>query len=174
MYLYLIRHGIAVDLDTVSTDLVISDESRPLTKEGRNKLKQVADRFQISGLKFDLIITSPLVRARQTTDMLIERELSSQVEVSPNLAPNGNLPAWLTEWNNGLRQRVDANLDISRLALVGHEPNLSQWAELLIFGKIYNRLVLKKCGIIGLKFPERNLEIGTAQLHCLIPPKYLV
>ncbi len=174
MYLYLIRHGIAVDLDTMSTDLVIDDESRSLTKEGRNKFKQVADRLEISGLKFDLIISSPLVRARQTSDILVDRQLSSQLEISPNLAPTGNLPAWLTEWNDGMRQRHDANLDVSRLALVGHEPNLSQWAELLIFGKIHDRLLLKKGGIIGLKFPDRHIEIGTAQLHCLIPPKYLV
>lgn len=174
MYLYLIRHGIAVDLDTMGTDLVVSDESRPLTKEGRNKFKQVADHLKISGLKFDLVITSPLIRARQTTDIIIERELSSQLEVSLNLAPTGNLPAWLKEWNDGMRQRCDANLDVSRLALVGHEPNLSQWAELLIFGKIHNRLILKKGGIIGLKFADRQIEIGTAQLHCLIPPKYLV
>jgi phosphohistidine phosphatase len=170
MYLYLIRHGIAVDLDTISADLVVSDELRPLTKEGRNKLKQVAESLHRSGLKFDLIITSPLVRAKQTTDLLIERQLCSHLEVSPHLMPAGNLPAWLTEWE----KRSSDNSDLSRLALVGHEPNLSQWAELLIFGRIYNQLVLKKGGIIGLKFPNGKIAIGTAQLHCLIPPKYLV
>jgi phosphohistidine phosphatase len=170
MYLYLIRHGIAVDLDTIPLDSTITDELRPLTKEGRNKFKQVAERLQISGLKLDLIITSPLVRAKQTTDLLIDRQICSQLEVSPHLAPTGNLPAWLTEWE----ERSRASLAISKLALVGHEPNLSQWAELLIFGRIYNQLVLKKGGIIGLKFPNGKIAIGTAQLHCLIPPKYLV
>jgi phosphohistidine phosphatase len=170
MYLYLIRHGIAVDLDAIAPDSPLTDDLRPLTKEGRNKLKQVAERLQISGLKLDLIITSPLIRAKQTTDLLIDRQLGSQVEVSPHLAPTGNLPGWLTEWNRRSRE----NLDISKLALVGHEPNLSHWAELLVFGRIYNQLVLKKGGIIGLKFPNGKIEIGTAQLHCLIPPKYLV
>lgn len=169
MYLYLIRHGIAVDLDTIAPDLTLTDELRPLTKEGRNKLKQVAEKLQISGLKFDLIITSPLIRAKQTADLLIDRQLGSQLEVSPHLAPTGNLPAWLTEW-----ERSKDSLAISKLALVGHEPNLSQWAELLIFGKVYNQLILKKGGIIGLKFPNGRIEIGTAQLHFLIPPKYLV
>jgi phosphohistidine phosphatase len=169
MHLYLIRHGIAVDLDTIPLDSTITDELRPLTKEGRNKLKQVAEKLQISGLKLDLIISSPLIRAKQTTDLLIDRQLSSQLEISPHLAPRGNLPAWLTEWET--RSRHD--LPISKLALVGHEPNLSQWAELLIFGRIYNQIVLKKGGIIGLKFPDGKMAIGTAQLHCLIPPKYL-
>ncbi len=170
MYLYLIRHGIAVDLDPIAPDSTLTDDLRPLTKEGRNKFKQVAERLQISGLKLDLIITSPLIRAKQTADLLIDRQLGSQVEVSPHLSPTGNLPGWLTEWNRRSRE----NLDISKLALVGHEPNLSQWAELLVFGRIYNQLVLKKGGIIGLKFPNGKIEIGTAQLHCLIPPKYLV
>jgi phosphohistidine phosphatase len=170
MYLYLIRHGIAVDLDTIPLDSNLTDELRPLTKEGRNKFKQVAERLQISGLKLDLIITSPLIRAKQTSDLLIDRQICSQLEVSSHLAPTGNLPAWLTAW----AERSRASLDISKLALVGHEPNLSQWAELLIFGRIYNQLVLKKGGIIGLKFPEGKIAIGTAQLHCLIPPKYLV
>jgi phosphohistidine phosphatase len=170
MHLYLIRHGIAVNLDTTPLDSTITDELRPLTKEGRNKLKQVAEKLQVSGLKFDLIITSPLIRAKQTTDLLIDRQLGGHLEISPHLAPTGNLPAWLTEWEKRSRD----NLPISKLALVGHEPNLSQWAELLVFGRIYNQLVLKKGGIIGLKFPNDKIAIGTAQLHCLIPPKYLV
>jgi phosphohistidine phosphatase len=170
MHLYLIRHGIAVDLDTIPLDSTLTDELRPLTKEGRNKLKQVAEKLHRSGLKFDLIITSPLLRAKQTTDLFIDRQLGEQLEISPHLAPTGNLPAWLTDWET----RSRGNLPIAKLALIGHEPNLSQWAELLIFGRIYNQLVLKKGGIIGLKFPNGKIAIGTAQLHCLIPPKYLV
>jgi phosphohistidine phosphatase len=170
MYLYLIRHGIAVDLATIPLDAKLTDELRPLTKEGRNKLKQVAERLQRSGLKFDLIISSPLIRAKQTTDLLIDRQLGGHLEISPHLAPAGNLPAWLSEWEKRSRD----NLPISKLALVGHEPNLSQWAELLIYGRIYNQLVLKKGGIIGLQFSNGKIAIGTARLHCLIPPKYLV
>jgi phosphohistidine phosphatase len=170
MYLYLIRHAIATELDPTATDPIVSDESRPLTKEGRTKFKQVADRLQLSGLKFDLTISSPLVRARQTADLLVDRQLSSQVDISPDLAPRGDLETWLTAWND----RSTGDRTISRLALIGHEPNLSQWAELLIFGKLYDRLILKKGGVIGLKFPDSKIAIGTAQLHCLIPPKYLV
>jgi phosphohistidine phosphatase len=62
---------------------------------------------------------------------------------------------------------------ISNLALVGHEPNLSQWAELLLFGQVRHKLILKKGGMIGLKFPNERLQIGAAQLHCLISSKYL-
>ncbi len=170
MYLYLIRHGIATDPDPFAIDKIASDELRSLTKLGRKKVEQVADRLVKLQVKLDLIITSPLVRARQTADLLLDSQLSSQLEVSQELKPSGNLPAWLQEWD---ARSIDA-LPISGLALVGHEPNLSQWAELFVFGKVCDRLVLKKGGIIGLKFEENRMAIGTAQLCCLLSPKYLI
>ncbi len=168
MYLYLIRHGIAVNLDTIDADLTMSDSARPLTKTGRKKMQQVAKNLHKCGLEFDRIFTSPLVRAQATADILIDHKLSSQLEVSQDLAPAGTLESWMAWW--GVRANQNP---ISNLALVGHEPNLSEWAELLIFGNIQHRLILKKGGVIGLQFPEDKIEIGAAQLYCLIPPKYL-
>lgn len=170
MYLYLIRHGIATDLDPHAVDSIASDELRSLTKLGRKKVEQVADRLVKLEVKFDLIITSPLVRARQTAEILLDKQLSSQLEVSQELKPSGNLPACLQEWD----ARSIEPTTISQLALVGHEPNLSRWAELFVFGKVCDRLVLKKGGIIGLKFEENRIAIGTAQLCCLLSPKYLI
>jgi phosphohistidine phosphatase len=167
MYLYLIRHGIAEDLALQNLDLIASDEARSLTQIGRKKMAQVADRIYKSELKFNLIMTSPLVRARQTADILIDTRLSNRLEISLDLAPTGNLQSWLTNWESR-----SPNKSFTTIALVGHEPNLSEWSELLIFGKIYHRLILKKGGMIGLKFPTDKIEIGTAQLYCLIPPKY--
>ena len=165
MYLYLIRHGIAEDLDPA--DSIANDELRCLTKAGRKRVEQVADRLNKLELKFDLIITSPLVRARQTADIFMDKQLSPKLEVSQELKPSGNLPAWLMDWD------ASNETNITNLALVGHEPNLSEWAELLIFGKVCHQLILKKGGIIGLKFTENRIAICTAQLWCLIPPKYL-
>jgi phosphohistidine phosphatase len=168
MYLYLIRHGIAEDLDPAA-DSIANDELRCLTKAGRKRVEQVADRLDELELKFDLIITSPLVRARQTAEILITKQLSPKLEISHELKPSGNLPAWLMEWD---ARSIDGN--IAQLALCGHEPHLSEWAELLIFGKVCHQLILKKGGIIGLKFTENRMAIGTAQLFCLLPPKYLI
>jgi phosphohistidine phosphatase len=169
MYLYLIRHGIAVDLDPINPDPTASDLARSLTKIGRKKIKQVAKHLQMSGLAFDTILSSPLVRAHQTAEILVAQNLSSQLEISTDLAPAGNLQSWITWWESRSTDKP-----ISKLALVGHEPNLSEWAELLIVGSIQHRLILKKGGVIGLKFPTSQISLGTAQLHCLIPPKYLI
>ncbi len=168
MYLYLIRHGIAEDSDPLVPNSIASDEIRTLTKVGRKKFTQVAEKLQELELSFDIIITSPLVRARQTAEILIDNQIGSQLELSPDLKPSGNLPSWLTAWNARPIDRA-----ISTVALIGHEPNLSQWAELLVFGKVCHKLILKKGGIIGLKCADGRLEVGTAQLHCLIPAKYL-
>ncbi|AFY92075.1 phosphohistidine phosphatase SixA [Chamaesiphon minutus] len=169
MYLYLIRHGIAVDLDPLTVDAIASDELRSLTKAGRKKVAQVADRLAELELRFDLIITSPLVRARQTADILLDKQLSPTLEVSDRLKPAGTIESWLMEWS----ARSHDISTISTVALVGHEPNLSEWAELFLFGRSEGKIILKKSGIIGLKFTD-NFKVGAAQLGCLIPPKYLL
>jgi phosphohistidine phosphatase len=169
MYLYLIRHGIAVDPDVLVADPIASDESRSLTKVGRKKIEQVADRLVKLELRFDLIMTSPLIRAKQTADLLINHQISRQLEISDDLKPMGDLQSWLTNWH----KRSD-HAAISTVALVGHEPNLAEWAELLIFGQVYHQLILKKGGLIGLKFEDDQIKVGSAQLSCLISPKYLI
>jgi phosphohistidine phosphatase len=169
MYLYLIRHGIAEDPDLLIPDSISRDEIRTLTKVGRKKITQVAAKLQKLELNFDLIITSPLVRAHQTAEIFINQQLSPKLEVSQDLKPSGNLPAWLTTWNARARDRA-----ITTVALVGHEPNLSEWAELLVFGKVCHKIILKKGGVIGLKFPDHQVGIEMAQLHYVISLKHLI
>ncbi len=169
MYLYLIRHGIAVDPDPLALDSIASDEVRSLTRTGRKRVEQVADKLTKLDLRFDLIMTSPLVRAQQTADILMDRQISPLLEVSQDLKPSAPIESWLTAWH--ARSDCDA---LATVALIGHEPNLSEWAESLIFDRVYHQLILKKGGIIGLKFPDQQIEIGTAQLYCLIPPKILL
>ncbi|RUR74426.1 phosphohistidine phosphatase SixA [Chlorogloeopsis fritschii PCC 6912] len=162
--LYLIRHGIA---EEATND--ITDEQRRLTKEGRQKTEKVAQRLKKLGFSFDLIATSPLVRARQTADILIEAGLSSQIEECTHLAPGGSIHSWLEDWFKP--RNFTPN---SQLALVGHEPCLSSWAEILLWGEAKERFVLKKAGMIGLRVPETGSVLGCSQMFWLTPPKYLL
>ncbi|BAZ28817.1 phosphohistidine phosphatase SixA [Cylindrospermum sp. NIES-4074] len=164
MELYLIRHGIAEDREAG-----IKDEDRKLTKEGRQKTEKIAQRLVTLDLHFDLIITSPLVRAQQTAEILIGAGLSSQLEQSSHLSPEGNINNWLAEW---LEPRKYPQK--TQLALVGHEPNLSNWAEILLWGEAKERLVLKKAGMIGIKLPEIGSPWGRSHMFWLTPPKYLL
>ncbi|CEJ44999.1 phosphohistidine phosphatase SixA [Umezakia ovalisporum] len=164
MQLYLIRHGIAEEKQPD-----IKDEDRRLTQKGRQKTEKVARKIKKLGLQFDVILTSPLVRARQTAEILVANKLSTDWEESFHLAPNGHIHRWLNEW---LEPKNYAQK--SQIALVGHEPCLSNWAEILLWGEVKNSLVLKKTGMIGIKLPEMGSPLGRSQMFWLIPPRYLL
>lgn len=163
MELYLIRHGIATErgIDT-------KDEERTLTAQGRQRTQKVAQRLHQLGLRFDLILTSPLVRSRQTAEILRSSGLSSQLEEHTSLAPDGDIHTWLG-W---LEQQQHPTT--TQLALVGHQPNLGHWAEILVWGEAREGLVLKKAGIIGLTLPETGSAVGRSQMFWLTPPKFLI
>ncbi|ABA22325.1 phosphohistidine phosphatase, SixA [Trichormus variabilis ATCC 29413] len=164
MELYLIRHGIAEEQKTG-----IKDEERELTKEGKQKTEKVAHRLVELGQQFDLIVTSPLMRAHQTAEILVASGLSCQLEESNHLAPNGNIFNWLDYW---LKPRNFP--ENAQIAIVGHEPCLSNWAEILLWGEAKDSLVLKKAGMIGLKLPEIGSPVGRSQMFWLTPPRYLL
>jgi phosphohistidine phosphatase len=164
LHLYLIRHGIAGERGSYA-----NDDERPLDNKGRKQTKKVARRLYDLGLQFDLILTSPLVRSRQTAEILLEAKLSSQIEESPYLAPSGDIHAWL-DWLRNWRDGDNRN----SLAAVGHEPSLSNWAELLVWGEVKERLILKKAGVIGLTIPESETPIGNSAMFWLTAPKFLL
>lgn len=162
MELYLIRHGIAAERGTYT-----NDDERPLTDEGIRKTKRIAKRLYDLNVRFNLIQTSPLIRARETAEILKTAGLSKQLEESPYLAPDGDFTAWLVwlqQWRTADRQ----------LAIVGHEPDLGEWAERLVWGAPRQQLVVKKAGIIGLLLPEQDSPVGKSQLFWLSPPRFLV
>lgn len=165
MELYLIRHGIAAPGEDNA-----KDEERPLTDKGRQKTAKVAKRLREQGLRFDLILTSPLVRARETAAILQDIGLCSKVEEFASLAPEGNIHVWVS-WLAAWRQNSSGNRG---LALVGHQPDLGNWAETLLWGDAKEKLVLKKAGVIGLNIPEAGTPVGRSELFLLTSPKWLL
>jgi phosphohistidine phosphatase len=162
MEIFLMRHGIAADLQPGE-----ADADRELTTKGIAKTELVASRIQEKGWEFDMVLSSPLVRACETAQILLESELSEVLEIHPNLAPDGLLENWL-QWLTSYRL---TNPTAERLILVGHEPNLSQWAETLVFGQVFDRIHLKKAGVIALQAPDDAEIIGKCELLWLVPPK---
>jgi phosphohistidine phosphatase len=161
--LFLIRHGIAAERGTYPTD-----ESRPLTDLGVQKTRQVAQRLHELGLRFDLILSSPLVRAQQTAEILLAAGLSDRLEFAETLSPAGEITDWMTWFQTWMQAGGSA------LALVGHEPDLGEWAEIFTWGESRDSLVLKKAGIIGLKVPSAAALPGNCQLFWLTAPKLLL
>lgn len=186
MELYLIRHGIAVE-----RGLYDIDAERPLTDKGRKRTVAVGKRLKALEIHFDLILTSPLVRARQTAEILHSLDLSARMAISQNLAQEGNIEAWvawLEHWRSALRSpqppvnapREPKQIQPTKLALVGHEPNLGEWAEQLLWGRSPNvrdsaeRFIVKKAGVLGFHLPDQGSPLGNSQLFWLSPPRLLL
>jgi phosphohistidine phosphatase len=113
MELYLVRHGIAVEGGDG-----IPDGSRALTEKGRRRFQKAARAFGKLGRNLDLILTSPLVRAVQTAEILAGATDHGEVAVLEELDPKFDVAA--------VRSAVAKRARESEaVALVGHEPQLS-------------------------------------------------
>lgn len=117
MQLYLIRHAAAADPHVDG-----SDAARPLTPRGRSSFRRAVDGLRALDVRFDLVLHSPLLRAVQTADLCAPL-LAGETRVSTALAePPGE----------ALLALLDPALD--SIALVGHEPYLSQLCAWLVTG----------------------------------------
>ncbi|MGF1591186.1 MAG: phosphohistidine phosphatase SixA [Pleurocapsa sp.] len=164
MEVYLIRHGIAAERGTYA-----DDEQRPLVDQGREKTTKIAERLLAAKLKFDLILSSPLVRAKQTAEILQKAGLAKNIQIFAPLKPDGKIEQWL-EW---LQKWQVANPN-GKLALVGHQPDLSNWAEMLIWGSIKGQITVKKAGVIGIEIPSIGTPISRSTLFLLTSPKWMI
>jgi phosphohistidine phosphatase len=157
--LYLIRHGIAAERGDDYPD----DSKRPLTNEGIASLRKEVRALEALGISFDHIITSPLVRTKQTAEIFAQHLPSApSLSTSDSLAPAGS-PA-------GVIQDVVKHARKGRVALVGHEPNLGELAARLIGAR--TPIEFKKGGICRIDF-EVLPPKGTGQLRWLVTPKML-
>jgi phosphohistidine phosphatase len=160
--IYGIRHGIAVDSAP-------SDAERWLTPKGIEKTKNLAQQLKETVGKLDLILSSPLVRAQQTAQVLLAAGCSEHLEIFDFLGPDGQIEPWLAWLKNYRSTQPTAR----RIALIGHAPNLGRWAELLVFGKVFDRIQLKKSGVVALRAPDDDSPLlGNCELLGLMPPKY--
>jgi phosphohistidine phosphatase len=163
MKLYILRHGIAVEPGTPGYD---TDAERPLTPEGERKLTQIADAMEALELSFDLILSSPYLRARQTAEIIAEAlKAHKKLELSDSLTPGGSMKK-LVELLNRLQPSPESVL------LVGHEPYLSGLVSLLVSGKASSAVVMKKGGLC--KLSADSLQHGRcAALEWLLTPKQM-
>lgn len=157
--LYLIRHGVAAERGEEYPD----DSKRPLTSAGMGKLRKAGKALNVLEVSFDLIITSPLVRTRQTADIIAETlQAKPTVSTSDSLAPAGTPAAVFQELGRHARK--------ARIALVGHEPNLGELAGRLIGSK--TPIEFKKGAICRIDFDVLPPK-GTGQLRWFLPPRVL-
>jgi phosphohistidine phosphatase len=163
MNVYLMRHGIAAAKDDVSLK---HDGERPLTDKGNKRMRKAAKGVLRLGIPFDCLLTSPLLRARQTAE-IVARTLGIQdrLEEISALAPESTVEHLLF----GLNRYQDRE----HLLLVGHEPLLSSFTVYLLGGQKPIQLAVdfkKGC----LCCIETDLSPGNpARLQWLLTPKQL-
>jgi phosphohistidine phosphatase len=118
--LYLVRHAIAEERGPKWPN----DARRPLTTKGMDRFREVVSGLRAIELTLDVILTSPLTRARQTADLLAAGLAPRPaVQVADALSPGGT-PAALAEALSSTRR--------ARIACVGHEPDLGVLAAHLV------------------------------------------
>ena len=118
--LYLIRHGVAAERGLAWPD----DAKRPLTEEGIGRMKKAAKGLKRLDVRLDVVVSSPLVRARQTAEVVagVFDEMPPLVFTAA-LAPGGRYSDLLADLQTQVRR--------TRIALVGHEPDLGRLAARL-------------------------------------------
>ncbi len=163
MDLYIVRHAIAVERGTPGYD---EDSQRPLTDEGRKKMKKIVKGLRQLEIELDLILTSPYVRARDTADILANGfKMKKKIAFSDNLIPPGNFDKLMDE--------IVESYHVDSLAIVGHEPMLSGFVGFLMTGNPNTPLTLKKGGVCLLSagdFPRAR----RAALQWLLTPAMMV
>jgi phosphohistidine phosphatase len=147
MKLVFVRHAAAVDRSSE-----ISEESRYLTPEGRVFFRKTARTMLKNSVNPAMILTSPLIRAVQTADILAETlSCCSPLVLRSELQPGFGMQV--------LARLLDEYHSAGELVLVGHEPDLSTIIGFLL--QISGRFSLKKGAAVKLKINPDNLPLST-------------
>ncbi|MGH7519929.1 MAG: SixA phosphatase family protein [Gemmatimonadales bacterium] len=161
MQLLVVRHAIAEERETWAPR---DDSLRPLTEEGKKKMKEAAKALRSLVPRLDVLATSPLTRAAQTAE-IIAKVYGKAEPVSVDALAPGQRPPALASW---LRtQAVEKTV-----AIVGHEPGLGAAASWFAAGTERSFLDLGKGGACLLDLGER-IEAGAAMLVWALRPSQL-
>ena len=161
MLVLIVRHGIAIDEAPG-----LGDEERYLTPEGRRKTQLVGVLLRKQTRTLDRVLTSPLVRAAETAEIVSA--------VYENTPPPQVLPALAT--GVAATEAVTALRAFAKhedVMIVGHEPQLSAVASILLTGASdVVHLKLKTGGCVAIDLPAR-FERGGGELRWLLTHKQL-
>lgn len=160
MDMYVIRHAEAVSRDDKQYD----DDDRPLTDVGREQARNLAKALVAQGIQFESVVSSPLIRARQTAEEMLQNMPGpmAALEYCDHLAPGGKA-----------RKLSRSLLGIGgeSVAIIGHEPDLSNFIGRLI-GCREMQLSLAKGGVAKVQcdgVPDK----GLGRLVWLLTPEWI-
>jgi phosphohistidine phosphatase len=158
--LYLVRHAIAAERGANYPD----DRERPLTSEGVARFKQSVEGLKQFDIKLDLVLTSPLVRAAHTAELLVAGIGGKpRLDTLDALAPGGRMSLVL--------EAIAKSCKRSRhIALVGHEPDMGELAARLLRAR--GTFEFKKGAVACIEL-DGAMPNGPGTLRWLMPPRAL-
>ena len=160
MKLYLLRHGDAGE----AGDPKVKDAERPLTTKGIQRTEQLGEALAEMEIAFDVILSSPLVRARETAEVVARKiKFGGKVELTDYLTPFGSM-------ENLVRQLTMLRPSPKNVLLAGHEPYLSGFISLLCTGGPGMGLEMKKGALCRLETAAPSCG-KCATLEWLLPPR---
>jgi phosphohistidine phosphatase len=159
MELFVLRHGDAGK--TIPSGS--SDSKRPLTVAGEKEMVIISKALRKMGVRLDVILTSPLKRARQTAD-IVAKEFKAQNKIRQvrELSPEGSKKA--------LYQSLSSFKEGTSILLVGHNPYLSEMVSEVVTDGSSVRLDIKKGGIVRIRVTSAPPKLE-GELRWLITPR---
>lgn len=160
--LYIIRHSLAGR--TLEDEAM--DHERPLKKKGKEKMKEIAKGLQKLKIGFDVVVTSPLLRSKESAEIVNAHCCDTkEVTVTDLLCPGASY--------NNLIKLLNNLKDYNKVAVVGHEPFLSGFASYCLTNNKHSLMSLKKGGILKLEM-DGVIKPGKCMLSWLMEPRQLI
>ncbi len=161
MEIYIIRHGDAIDQ---ADPRVKGDAMRWLTDTGRDEVTVSARLLAKLGVAPDLVLTSPMVRARQTAEIVTDLigPAGGPVE-SEHLVYGGSLA--------GVLDDVLRHGPPGRIVLTGHMPSVGALVGYLAWAMPENNVPFRTAEVCRIDLPDDSPLPGFGDLRWLIPPK---
>ncbi len=158
MILYLVRHSDAVPSGTPG----VPEDDRPLTEKGIKKMREVARGLRAVDVAPELILSSPLPRARRTAEIIVE-EMGGRIplKLTSALSPSGS--------RSELYRELRADRKLSALMIVGHQPGLGEIAGEIAWGSAEHYIELKKGGACALEVGRLDPTPAGTLLWLLTP-----
>jgi len=158
--LYLIRHA---DAKALGENGITNDDERPLTDEGEAQTRRLGTGFHARGLRLGVLLSSPLLRARQTAEGILKHwpEFAPTVQVCEELTPNEKAKKLA---------RFLRSLGTSSVGLVGHMPDLGEFLGWLI-GSRKAKIAFAKAGVAFVQCED--VRKGEGRLEWLLTPEWV-
>jgi phosphohistidine phosphatase len=161
MELFILLHGEAGK----RLSSAIGDRSRPLTSTGNAEVLEEARALKSIGIKFNVIVTSPLKRAYETANIVANIYKKKNIlKVWNELAPEGSI--------TDVYRKISQFGPESLILMVGHEPQLTEITKGIIHKDkaVSCNIVLKKAGLVRINISKSNLSLK-GELRWLLTPR---